>query len=102
MEQAKAQVEAAKLNLSYTTIISPVTGVSSSAYQTEGTYISPQNRFLTTVTVLDPIWVNFNISENEMQRYRNQAAKGLIIAPTNMEYTVQIIFVDGSVFPHPG
>jgi len=30
-EQAKAQVESAKLNLSYTTITSPVTGVSSSA-----------------------------------------------------------------------
>nr|WP_321464888.1 efflux RND transporter periplasmic adaptor subunit [uncultured Desulfobulbus sp.] len=102
VEQAKAQVEAAKLDLSYTTITSPVTGVSSSARQTEGTYISPQNSLLTTVAVLDPIWVNFNISENEMQRYRDEIAKGLLIAPKNRDYAVQVILVDGSAFPHSG
>ena len=102
VEQAKAQVEAAKLDLSYTTIASPVTGVSGSALQTDGTYISPQNSLLTTVAVLDPIWVNFNISENEMQRYRNQMASGLLKAPEDQNYRVDIVLVDGSVFPHAG
>ena len=81
VEQAKAQVETAKLNLSYTTITSPVTGVSSSARQTDGTYINPQNSLLTTVAVLSPMWVNFSISENEMQKYRDQMAKGLLRSP---------------------
>ncbi|HBD09412.1 MAG TPA: efflux transporter periplasmic adaptor subunit, partial [Syntrophobacteraceae bacterium] len=76
-EQAKAQAESAKLNLSYTTIASPVAGVSSSARQTDGTYINPQNSLLTTVAVLSPMWVNFSISENEMYKYREQMAKGL-------------------------
>ena len=100
-EQAKAQVESAKLNLSYTTITSPVTGVSSSARQTDGTYISPQNSLLTTVAVLSPMWVNFSLSENEMQKYRDQIEKGLLHAPKK-DYEIEIILVDGSVFPYVG
>lgn len=102
VEQAKAQVEAAKLDLSYTTIASPVTGVAGSAGQTDGTYINPQNSLLTSVAVLDPMWVNFNISENEMQRYRDQIAQGVLVVPDDREYAVEIILVDGSVFPHTG
>ncbi len=102
VEQAKAEVETAKLNLSYTTITSPVTGVSSSAIQTDGTYISAQNSLLTTVAVLSPIWVNFSISENEMQRYRDELSRGLLRAPRDENYEIEIILVDGSVYPHSG
>jgi len=102
VEQAKAQVETAKLNLSYTTITSPVTGVSSSALQTDGTYISAQNSLLTTVAVLSPMWVNFSVSENEMQIYREQIAKGLLRIPAGERYTIEVILVDGSVFPYMG
>ena len=102
VDQARAQVEAARLDLSYTTISSPVTGVSSAALQTDGSYISPQNSLLTTVAVLSPIWVNFNLSENEMQRFRDQTAQGLLKTPEGREYAVEIVLVDGSVFPHAG
>jgi len=102
VEQAKAQVESAKLNLSYTTITSPVTGVSSSALQTEGTYINTQNSLLTTVAVLSPIWVNFSLSENQMQIYREQIAKGLLRPPAGERYIIEVILVDGSVFPYTG
>ena len=102
VEQAKAQVEAARLDLSYTTISSPVTGVSSAALQTDGTYISPQNSLLTTVSVLSPMWVNFNISENEMLRYRDQIDKKLLLPPGDAHYGVELVLVDGSVFPETG
>lgn len=102
VEQSRAQVESAKLNLSYTTIASPVTGVSSSALQTDGTYISPQNSLLTTVAVLSPIWVNFSLSENEMQKYRNALRRGLLRAPKDEKYEVEVILSDGSLFPHTG
>ncbi|WP_084219112.1 efflux RND transporter periplasmic adaptor subunit [Syntrophorhabdus aromaticivorans] len=101
-EQAKAQVETAKLNLSYTTITSPVTGVSSSARQTDGTYINPQNSLLTTVAVLSPMWVNFSLSENEMQKYRDQVAKGLLRFPKGERFTVEVVLVDGSIHPYTG
>lgn len=102
VEQAKAQVEAARLDLSYTTITSPVDGVSSAALQADGTYINPQNSLLTTVAVLSPMWVNFNISENEMQQFRDQIAQGRLITPAGREYEVEIVLVDGSLFPHTG
>ncbi len=102
VEQAKAQVETEELNLSYTTITSPVTGVSSSAKQADGTYINQQNSLLTTVEVLSPIWVNFSISENEMQKLRNQVDKGLLVPPKDHSYEIEVVLVDGSVFPYKG
>jgi len=101
-DQAKAQVETAKLNLSYTTITSPVSGIGSAARQTDGTYISPQNSLLTTVAVLQPIWVNFSVSENEMQKFRDERAKGLIWGPKYKDFEVEIVLVDGSVYPFMG
>lgn len=102
VEQAKSRLETAQLNLSYCTITSPVTGITGAALQQDGTYISPQNSQLTTVAVLSPIWVNFSLSENEMQRYRDQIARKLLIPPKNGNYEVDIIMVDGSLFPHRG
>ncbi len=95
-------MEAAKLNLSYTTITSPVNGVSSFARQSDGTYINPQNSLLTTVSVLSPMWINFSISENEMQKYRTHVAKGLLRPPAAEKYAVEIVLVDGSVHPYTG
>ena len=102
VDQAKAQVEAEKLNLSYTTITSPVAGVSGSALQADGAYINSQNSLLTTVEVLSPMWVNFSLSENEMQKYRDQVAQGFLLPPKDQGFTVEIILVDGSVFPYTG
>ena len=101
-EQAKAQVETARLNLSYTTITSPVTGVSSSALQADGTYIGLQNSLLTSVAVLSPIWVNFSLSENDFQKYREQVSKGLLRVPRANNFVVEILLEDGAVYPHTG
>ena len=102
VEQAKSQLETAQLNLSYCTITSPVTGITGAALQQDGTFISPQNSHLTTVAVLSPIWVNFSISENEVQSYRDQIARKLLIPAKGGNYEVEVIMVDGSLFPHKG
>jgi len=102
VEGARAKLEAAQLDLSYCTIVSPVGGITGAAQQQDGTYISPQNSLLTTVAVLSPIWVNFSLSENELQKYRDQAAKGLLRAPANGEYEVEVVLPDGSLFPYTG
>jgi membrane fusion protein (multidrug efflux system) len=102
VEQAKAQLALAKLNLSYCTITSPVNGITSAALQQDGAYISPATSHLTSVSVLSPIWVNFSISENEIQKYRDEIAKKKIIAPSGGNYEVEVILVDGSVFPQKG
>ena len=102
VEQAKSQLETARLNLSYCTITSPVTGITGAAQQQNGSYLNMQNSLLTTVAVLSPIWVNFSISENEMKRYQDQLANGQLRAPAAGSYEVEIVLVDGSLFPHTG
>jgi membrane fusion protein (multidrug efflux system) len=102
VDQAKAQLETANLNLSYCTITSPLTGITSAALQQEGSYINVTDSKLTTVSELSPIWVNFSLSENQLQDYRNQIANGFLLKPTNDEYEVEIILTDGSLFPQTG
>lgn len=102
VEQAEAELRTAQLNLSYCTINSPVTGITGAALQQDGAYVNAQNSHLTSVAVLSPIWVNFSLSENEMQDYRDQIAKKLIIPPADGNYQVEIIMVDGALFPQKG
>ncbi len=102
VEQFRAQLETAKLNLSYCTITSPLDGVASAALQQEGSYISLNNSMLTTVAALDPIWVNFSVSENDMLTFRSEEKKGILVLPKDQQYQVKVVFGDGSVFPHVG
>jgi membrane fusion protein (multidrug efflux system) len=102
VEEAKAQLENTKLNLSYCTITSPVTGITSAAMQQDGTYINAPNSQLTTVAVLSPMWVNFSLSENDMAKLRDEVAKKMLIPPREKNHEVEIILVDGSVFPQKG
>jgi membrane fusion protein (multidrug efflux system) len=102
VEQSKAQLESAQLQLSYTVISSPVNGISSYAQVADGTYVSPQNSQLTTVSVLSPMWVNFSLSENEVQRIENDVKAGRLVLPPDRNMTVEIEKVDGSLFPFTG
>jgi membrane fusion protein (multidrug efflux system) len=102
VEQGKAQLETAKLNLSYTTIRSPVDGVSSYAVVADGTYLNPQNAQLTTVSVLTPMWVNFSVSENELERIRGDVRTGQLKLPEGGRFVVEVEMVDGNLFPYTG
>ena len=102
VEQSKAQVTSAQLDLSYTVISSPVAGVSSYAAVADGTYLNPQNAQLTTVSVLSPMWVNFSLSENEFLRIQNDIRDGRLKLPPDMKMTVEIVQPDNSIFPFTG
>ncbi len=102
VEQAGAQLETARLNLSYCTIASPISGITSAALQQDGTYINQMNSKLTTVAALSPMWVNFSLSENELAKYRDEIAKGQLRPPVDHNYEVEVVLVDGSLFPHTG
>jgi membrane fusion protein (multidrug efflux system) len=102
VQQAQAQLETTQLNLSYTTIRAPVDGVSSYALVADGTYLSPSNAQLTTVSVLTPMWINFSISENEMERIRNDVRAGSLKMPEGGKFVVEVEMVDGNLFPYTG
>jgi len=79
---AQGKVRQAELNLSYTTIRSPVTGLSSRAKKQEGSYIAvgPES-LLTYVAKVDPIWVTFSVSENEFLKLQEGVKLGLVKLP---------------------
>src|SRR3984957_8878185 len=99
VDQAQAQLETALLNLSYCTITSPLAGISSSALKQEGAYMNVTDSQLTTVAKLSPIWVNFSLSENQIQNYRDEVEKGTIRPPKDEEFEVKVIQINGTTFP---
>lgn len=104
VETAKANVEEARLNLGYTTITTPVTGLSSFAKVQDGQYLSGSgdSSVLTYVQQTHPIWVNFSISENDMLKLRTEQAAGALRLPAADEYEVEVVLADGSLFPNRG
>jgi membrane fusion protein (multidrug efflux system) len=102
VDMARAEVETAQLNLGYTTIHVPVTGISSYARIQEGAYINQLSSPLTYVARLDPIWVNFSISEDEFLMYREQRKSGMLRFPENDAFVVDIVLADGSVYAESG
>lgn len=102
VEAAKANVVNAELNLGYCTITSPVSGLSSFAKLQEGTYVDPQNSLLTYVAKLDPMRVNFSLSENEALRFKEQIASKKLSAPSDDKWEVEVLLADGSVYPQRG
>ncbi len=100
---ARGQVRTAELNLSYTTIRTPLTGLASYARKQEGSYVTPgEGGLLTVVSQLDPIWVNFSMSENEFIRLRDEVARGTLRVPPGNEFEVSVTLADGSVLPQRG
>jgi membrane fusion protein (multidrug efflux system) len=102
VEMAKAEVDTAQLNLGYTTINAPVTGVSSYARIQNGAYVNQQSGPLTYVAQLDPMWVDFSISEDEMLKLQEQRKNGRLRFPENDAFVVDIVLADGSIYPKTG
>src|SRR5438128_6487305 len=67
VEAAKAQVATAILNLGFTTIVSPITGIAGIATAQIGDLVGPNSGTLTTVSPLDPIKVSYKASEQEFR-----------------------------------
>src|SRR4030095_7737579 len=76
LKAARARLDEAKLNLSYTKVEAPVSGVTTRARPSEGTRVSGPNVLLTSVIQVDPIWVNFGIPDNEQARLQKDAEAG--------------------------
>jgi membrane fusion protein (multidrug efflux system) len=101
---AQAKVTEAELNLGYTTIRSPVTGLASRSLQRQGAFINAQSDSanLTYVAAIDPIWVNFSVSQNQAAKWRDGIAKKLVLEPKNRDYEIEIVLSDGALYPYRG
>lgn len=66
---ATADLESARLDLSFTTIASPLDGRITAADVREGNLIAPNTSLLATVVSIDPVYAYFNIDENQLLDY---------------------------------
>ena len=97
----EAQLNNAKLNLSYTRIVSPITGKISRRYVDQGNLVGSggSQTLLTTIVETQPIYIYFYISETVMQDYflaRN------IQNPVSKNQRVQAGFPDQNDYPFVG
>ncbi len=107
LKAANADLNVAKINLSYTRIKSPINGVIGRTLAREGEFVGkdPNPVILNTVSNIKSIRVQFFLSENEYLRMareyfktKNEASKG----KRKEKVTVELILSDGSLFGQKG
>ena len=99
---AQGKVREAEINLSYTVITSPVTGLSSQAKKQDGTYISASDSLLTYVAKMNPMWVTFSLSENQYLNSLEEIKKDTLRFPPGEKFIVELVLADGSIYPQKG
>jgi membrane fusion protein (multidrug efflux system) len=86
LEAARAAVHEAQLNLSYTSVVAPITGVTGRALHSEGSLVTANtdSSLLTTMSQTHPVWVRFALSEAEHVNLRKAGEErtdvGLVLA----------------------
>jgi membrane fusion protein (multidrug efflux system) len=102
VKSARARVNEAKLNLEYTRVESPITGIASRAVVSEGTLVSGPNVLLTTVTQTDPMYVIFGIPDREHLALRRDVEAGRLKFPANGRFRAAVKRADGTTYPETG
>ena len=102
MSAAEAQLTTAQLDLGYTRVTSPITGMAGNRLVDVGSFVgSPQPTVLTVVSSLDPIRFDFTISEVDyLSIARAAAAEGRTQARTDAN--LELVLADGSVHSQKG
>jgi membrane fusion protein (multidrug efflux system) len=105
VEAAKADVETSQINLDYTTVVAPISGITSKQTVSEGSLVvasDPNASLLTQLTQLDPLYVNFAYPDTEAERLREGVQSGKLSMPTDGKLFALLKFGDGSSYPLEG
>ena len=98
VQLADAAVRQAELNLSYTNVTAPVSGISGRAEHSIGTLITTDaaGSLLTTINQLTPIWVRFSLAQADLAKLPG----GRLSRATPAD--VRLVLLDGSLYPTRG
>lgn len=97
LQAAEAKVREAELNLSYTGVTAPVSGVSGRAVRSEGSLITAgADSLLTSISQVDPIWVRFSLSESDLAKLPQRR----LVRGAQVE--VGLVMPDGTRYPGKG
>lgn len=93
--QYQAQLREAELNLSYTHVKAPESGIAGRFVLSEGALVSANTTLLSTIVQLSPIWVRFSLSESEL------TALGGHLRPGRVQ-DVRLILADNTEYRYSG
>ena len=102
VKSAQAKLAELNLNLGYTKVVAPISGLTSRAQKSEGSLATQNETLLTTISQINPIWIVFNVSENEQLRLNKAVTEGRLKLPKDNAYDVTVKLSDGSTFPKQG
>ncbi len=107
ISSAKAALDQAQLNINWTKVTAPISGLAGAAISQVGDLIDPSIK-LTSIAVTDPIKIIFPISENEyiwhqkMDLAKAEGKDGDDGIKETTDPDVTIILNDGSIYPEKG
>ena len=100
---ARAALDNARINLGYTRIKAPISGRTTTSTVTPGALVTAnQTAALTTISQLDPLYVDVTQSSTEVLRLKSDLARGRIQKSGQAEAPITLQLEDGSRYPHPG
>jgi membrane fusion protein, multidrug efflux system len=103
VQQTKANVESAQINLGYARVTAPISGRAGQQAVTEGALVGQGTAtLLTTVEQLDPIYVNFNQPAVEVEELRREQNTGDISLVEPHKAVVQLTLPDGTPYGRAG
>ncbi len=102
-KQARADTKQAEINLGYTQVKAPFDGIVTARQVSIGELVGMGNpTVLATIVQLDPIYVNFNISEQEVVRLRAGIRQRGMTEADLKQVPIEIGLVNESGYPHKG
>lgn len=103
-QAAEAAVNAALLNVEWTQVRAPISGIAGRAEVTAGNLVSADDAasVLTTLVSQDKVYVYFNADENAFLRYADMARNGQRGSDLDGKLPVQVGLSDEDGFPHHG
>lgn len=102
VKSARARVNEARLNLTYTRVESPIAGIASRAVVSEGALVSGPNVLLTTVTQTDPMYVIFGVPDREYLALRRDVDLGRLRLPADRRFQARVKLSDGTLYDGVG
>ncbi|WP_348682746.1 efflux RND transporter periplasmic adaptor subunit [Acidovorax soli] len=100
---ARAALDNARINLGYTRIKAPIAGRTTTSTVTPGALVTAnQAAALTTISQLDPLYVDVTQSSTEVLRLKSDLARGRIQKNGQAEAPITLQLEDGSRYPHTG
>jgi membrane fusion protein, multidrug efflux system len=103
---AEAAVKTASINLTYTKVLSPITGRTGRSSVTEGAIVTSVTAFgqttLVTITQLDPIYVDVTQPTTTILRLKRELAGGQIQSVGEGRIPVRLLLEDGSTYDQTG